>query len=75
MKYTHGGKLDEAMEQLKLFANGDNYLYWFLYIEDDPLFKPLKNRLDFEMTMQKIKDKFWAKHERIKESLVDEGLI
>lgn len=75
MKYTHEGKMDEAMEQLKLFANGDNYLYWFLYIEDDPLFKPLKNRPDFEKTMQKIKDKFWQKQERIRKSLTEEGLI
>ncbi len=75
MKYSHEGKMDEAMEKLKLFANGDNYLYWFLYIEDDPLFKPLKNHPDFEKTMQKIKDKFWEKQEKIRNSLIEEGLI
>ncbi|MDG1275947.1 MAG: hypothetical protein P8O16_01620 [Algoriphagus sp.] len=75
MKNLKEGKLGESMEQLKLFSNGGNYIYWFLYIEDEPILKSLKNHSDFEKTMQKIKDKFWAKHERIKEALVDEGLI
>jgi hypothetical protein len=75
MKYLKEGKLGEAMEQLKLFANGDNYIYWFLYIEDEPILQPLKNHPDFEKTMQKIKDKFWEKQEKMKESLVAGGLI
>lgn len=75
IKYTHEGKLDEAMEQLKLFSNEDDYLYWFVHIGEDPMLQPLKSHPDFEKTMQKIKDKFWQKQKRLKETLSDERLI
>ncbi|EAZ82351.1 helix-turn-helix domain-containing protein [Algoriphagus machipongonensis] len=75
MKYAHDGKLEESMDQLKLFANEENYLYWFLLIEDDPILQPLKSHPDFDKTIQKIKDQFWQKHKRIKENLIEEDLI
>ncbi len=75
MKYAHEGKIEEAIEQLKIFSSVENYPYWFLLIGDDPLFKPLKSHPDFEITMKKIKDRFWKKHDRMRASLEEEGLI
>ena len=75
IKYAYEGKIERAMEQLKLFSNENNYPYWFLLIEGDPILKPLKNHPDFEKTMQKIKDRFWKKHDKMKASLKGEELI
>ncbi|MGB8376522.1 MAG: helix-turn-helix domain-containing protein [Salegentibacter sp.] len=75
IKYAYEGKNERAMEQLKLFSNENNYPYWFLLIEGDPILKPLKNHPDFEKTMQKIKDRFWKKHDKMKASLKGEELI
>ena len=74
-KYTYQGKVDLAIEQLKIFSEAENYQYWFLLIEDDPLLKPLKSHPDFDSIIQKIKDRFWENQAKLKQSLEAEGLI
>lgn len=75
VKYAYEGKIDQAIEQLRVFSEVDNYQYWFLLFEDDPLLKPLKSHPEFESIMQKIEDRFWENQARLKESLEEEGLI
>jgi hypothetical protein len=76
MLLAYEGKLDEAMEQLKAFAAQDNYQYWILlFLEKDPLINPLKSRPEYEETIQKIKDRFWDNHNKLKKSLEEKGLI
>lgn len=75
IKYAYEGKTDQAIEQLRIFSDVDNYQYWFLLIEGEPLLKPLKSHPDFESIIQKIKDRFWENQARLKESLEEEGLI
>ncbi|TDS16656.1 TolB-like protein [Maribacter caenipelagi] len=74
-KYAYEGKINEAIEQLRIFSETENYLYWFLLIEDEPLIKPLKSHPDFEAIMQKIKDRFWENHSKLKKTLEDNELI
>ena len=74
-KYTYEGKIDEAIEQLRIFSDVENYLYWFLFIEDEPLIQPLKSHPDFEGLMQKIKDRFWENQTQLRKSLEAKGLI
>ena len=74
-KYAYEGKINEAIEQLRIFSETEDYLYWFLLIEDEPLIKPLKSHPDFEGIMQKIKDRFWENQAKLKTSLDEEGLI
>jgi tetratricopeptide (TPR) repeat protein len=74
-KYAYEGKIDQAIEQLRLFSETDNYPYWFLLMESDPLLKPLKNHPDFASIIQKIKDRFWENHASLKEYLAEEGLV
>jgi len=74
-KYAYEGKINEAIEQLRIFSETENYLYWFLLIEDEPLIKPLKSHPDFEDIMQKIKDRFWKNQAELKISLDEEGLL
>ena len=74
-KYAYEGKTDEAIEQLRIFSELGNYIYWFLLIEDDPLIKLLKSHHEFESIMQKIKDGFWENQIQLKKSLEEKGLI
>ncbi|MFK7812101.1 MAG: helix-turn-helix domain-containing protein [Maribacter sp.] len=74
-KNAFEGKIDEAIEQLRIFSEAENYMYWFLLIEDEPLIQPLKNHPDFESIMQKIKDKFWKNQRELSTSLEEKGLI
>ncbi len=74
--YAHEGKMDEAIEQLKIFATQSNYQYWILmFMEMDPVFKSLKNHPDFDTVMQKIKVNFWSNQEELKLALEKEGLL
>ncbi len=74
-KYAYEGNIDEAMKQLRLFSETENYMYWFLLIEDEPLIKPLTSHPDFENIMQKIKDRFWENQAKLRTSLEEKGLI
>ncbi|MDF1697408.1 MAG: helix-turn-helix domain-containing protein [Saprospiraceae bacterium] len=74
-KYVYEENFDEAIEQLKVFSEVENYPYWFLLIEDEPMIKRLQNHPEFEQIMQKIKDRFWENQTNLRESLEDKGLI
>lgn len=74
-KYVLEGKEDQAIEQLQLFTKEDNFQYWFLLIEQDPLFKPLKSHPEFAVVMQKIKDRFWDNQARLRRVLEEKGVM
>lgn len=74
--YTYEGKIDKAIEQLKVFSTKSNYQYWvLLFMKVDPAFKPLKNHPEFNEVMQKIEDRFWENHTQLKKSLEEKRLI
>ena len=76
VKYAHEGKYNQAIEQLDIFASQDNYQYWILiFMQLDPIMKPLKNHPGFNETMQKIKDRFWENQAKLRKSLEEQGLI
>ncbi|NER13488.1 helix-turn-helix domain-containing protein [Leptobacterium flavescens] len=76
MKYAYEGKIDQAIEQLKIFAAQNNYQYWFLlFLEKDPLVEPLKKHPEYDKVVQKIKDRFWENQAELKKSLEDQGLL
>ena len=76
VKYIHEGKYDAAIEQLKIFATQDNYQYWILlFIEEDPVMKPLKSHPEYEAVIRKIRERFWENQAILKKSLEEKGLI
>ncbi|MCB0602798.1 MAG: helix-turn-helix domain-containing protein [Saprospiraceae bacterium] len=75
IKYAYEGQIDPAIEQLRIFSESDNYQYWFLLIEGEPIFKPLKSHPEFQTIMQNIKDRFWQNHDRLQASLEERGLL
>lgn len=74
--YAHQGKMDEAIEQLKIFTSKNDYQYWILlFMETDPVFEPLKMHPEFSEIMQKIEDRFWENQTQLKKSLEEKGLL
>ena len=74
--YTYEGKMEEAIEQLKIFTSKNNYQYWILlFMKTDPVFEPLKNHPEFNGIMQKIEDRFWENQKQLKNSLEEKGLL
>lgn len=76
VKYAHEGKLDQAIEQLEVFAAQDNFQYWILlFIEKDPVMEPLEGHPGYAAVLQKIRDRFWEDHEELEENLEGKGLL
>ncbi len=76
VKYAYEGRNDEAIEQLKIFSTQDNYQYWvLLFLEKDPLLKPLKKYSEFDVIIQKLQDRFWKKQNNLEKLLENKGLI
>lgn len=76
MKYLQEEKPDLAIKQLKIFATKNNYQYWILlFLEKDPLMKPLKSHPEYEEVIQKIKDRFLENQTQLQKSLEDKDLI
>ena len=76
VKFANEGEIDLAIEQFNVFAMQDNFQYWMLvFLKMDPLINPLKDNAEFDNVMQKIENRFWENHARLKESLEEERLI
>ena len=70
------GNIEEGVRYLKAFSQKDNYQYWIiLFLDKDPINQLMKNHPDYESTLKKINDKFWAKHKQIRKMLEAEGII
>lgn len=72
--YADGGDTKKALEEFALFSKEDNYQYWFLLIENDPMVDSLRNLPEFKRTMAYIKQKFWVKNAKIRDDLEAKGL-
>jgi TolB-like protein/AraC-like DNA-binding protein/Tfp pilus assembly protein PilF len=76
VKYVLEEEYDMAIEQYKIFANQNSYMYWVvLFNEKDPILQTLKIHPEYEGILQKIKDGFWENQNQLKKTLEDKGLI
>jgi len=75
MYYAYRNDVDKAIEHLTLFSKEDNYIYWILLINDDPIVDHLKDLPQYKKVMRDIENKFWATHEKIKMKVEEEGLL
>ena len=60
---------------LKLFSKKDNYVYWALLLEEDPIIEPLKDFPEFKEVMKTMKTKFWNRHEELKKMMREKKLM
>ncbi|MFH6984628.1 helix-turn-helix domain-containing protein [Marinoscillum luteum] len=73
--YAVTGQRDKAVKYLKAFSEKDNYQYWIvLFLDKDPVIRKMAGHPDYERTLKKINDKFWAKHKQIRKMLEAEGI-
>jgi hypothetical protein len=69
-------KKKKAIENLRTFSQQDNYFYWLiLFLEPDPLMDNIRDHPEFPEILEDIESKFMDYHDRIKDSLQEEGLI
>ncbi|HYF67740.1 MAG TPA: helix-turn-helix domain-containing protein [Ohtaekwangia sp.] len=55
----------KALEYLKLFSNENNFQYWILYMDTDPVFDHIKDLPEFKEVMRTINKKFQDTHEEL----------
>jgi TolB-like protein/AraC-like DNA-binding protein len=72
--YAHAGDSKKALEELALFSKEDNYPYWILFIENDPIVDNIRELPEFKRIMAHIEKKFWDRRARIQEELEEKGL-
>jgi tetratricopeptide (TPR) repeat protein len=75
MYYARLNDKQKAIENLKLFAQRDNFQYWILLLDTEPLVDGIKNDPEYKAVMKEIESKFWARKEKIREHLEEEGLL
>jgi hypothetical protein len=74
--YSFMNEKDKAIENLRIFSQQDNYFYWLiLFLEPDPLMDNIRDHPEFPEILEDIESKFMDYHDRIKNSLQEEGLI
>lgn len=73
--YSWQNNKENALKHLNLFSQQDNYFYWVLMLNIDPLMDNIKDLPEFKKIMGNIKTKFWDNHQQIKSKLEEEGLI
>jgi len=75
MYYAYMGDTQKALEYLTIASKEENYLYWILFLENDPVVDSVKELPQFKKVMGEIKDRFWATHEKIKQKLEEEKIV
>lgn len=75
MYYLYRGNGQKAIDHLKLFSKEDNFQYWILLLDDDPIVDPIRHHPEYKKAMQVVTTKFWNQHEKIKASLKEKGLL
>jgi hypothetical protein len=58
-----------------LFSKEDNYYYWVLLLSNDPIVEPIKDLPEFKKVMNDLEAKFWDNHKKIKETLIEKGVL
>jgi TolB-like protein/AraC-like DNA-binding protein/Tfp pilus assembly protein PilF len=67
--YANTGNEQKALQHMRLFSKQDNYVYWVLFLADDPEVDAIKDDPEFKEIMHDIESKFWKTHKEIRESL------
>lgn len=73
--YAYLGDTQKSLEHMKLFTKEDNFQYWILLYDHDPITETIKNNPEFKKTMSEIEARFWNTHKKIRVTLEEKGLI
>lgn len=76
VKFARTGDYNEAIRQLKVFAAQENYQYWILlFMEMDPILKPLEQHPEYAGIIRDIKEGFMERREHLRKELEQKGLL
>jgi TolB-like protein/AraC-like DNA-binding protein/Tfp pilus assembly protein PilF len=76
MLYLYENKPDKALDAYNKFSLQNGFQYWILlFLEEDPLVESLSTHPKYDEVFQKIKNRFWENHNRLKKSLKEQELI
>jgi TolB-like protein/AraC-like DNA-binding protein/Tfp pilus assembly protein PilF len=74
--YSYKGDIRNALDQMKLFSQEENYFYWTLiFLKLDPLMDNIKDLPEFKKIFSEIENKFWQNHNSITASLKNKKLL
>ncbi len=74
--YSYMGDTKNAIEQMKLFSQQNNYHFWtIIFLKMDPLIDNIKDLPEFKKILSDIEIKFWNNHKQIKASLEEKELL
>jgi tetratricopeptide (TPR) repeat protein len=74
MYYAHLGDSQKSIEHLRLFSKEDNFVYWALLLNEDPIMQYMKDMPEFKKVMGDIEANFWRRNKQTKQMLEDKGL-
>lgn len=76
MYHSYKGETEKALEQLELFSEEENYHYWTVLLADkDPVMDNIKQLPEFKKIWGDIERKFSKRHNQIRQSLEEKGVI
>ncbi|MCP4310409.1 MAG: helix-turn-helix domain-containing protein [Bacteroidetes bacterium] len=76
MYHSFKGDAVNAIKQLRLFSQEENYNYWtVLFLEIDPLVDQMKEVPEFQEILSEIESKFQDYHREIRASLEEKNLL
>lgn len=73
--YAYIDDRERVLSHIKSFAEKDDFQYWLLLYDTDPIFDNVKDLPGFREQMEIVEKKFWRRHEILKKSLVEKGLL
>ena len=74
--YSYMGDTRNAIGQLKLFSQQENYHYWtILFLKLDPLLDNIKDLPEFDSIYNILESHFWENHNKITARLTGEKLL
>ena len=70
------GNKAKAMKYLQSFSEQDVSQYWMvMFIDQDPILQSLSADPSFSVTITRIQEKFWDRHEKLREVLEKEEVL
>jgi TolB-like protein/AraC-like DNA-binding protein/Tfp pilus assembly protein PilF len=73
--YAYIGDNEKAIEHTRLFSKEENYLYWVLLWDVDPIMTTLIKEPEFIKLMKGVESKFWDSHKEIRANLEEQELL
>ncbi len=74
--YAYRNDTKKVVEYIKLATKEENYMYWLiLFCDQDPVLESVMDIPEVKKSLDDIKKKFWANHNKIKVTLEEKGLL